>query len=77
MVLEAFYYACGDRDVAYALWSLVDYMSINGAAATTVDVIERFGLKTSNETNTSIDLSMNGINIHWKWGNGGNIFYFN
>lgn len=77
MVLEAFYYACGDRNVAYALWSVVDYMSINGAAATTVDVIERFGLKTSNETNTSIDLSMNGINIHWEWGNGGNIFYFN
>lgn len=77
MVLEAFYYACGDREVAYALWSVVDYMSINGSAATTVSVIEGFGLKTANETNNSIDLSMNGVNIRWEWGNGGNIFYFN
>ena len=67
MVMEAFYYACGDRDVAYALWSLNDFLAINGSAATTVEKIESFGFSTSNETNSSITLSMNGVNIVWNW----------
>ena len=75
MVMEAFYFFSGDKDVAYALWSVVDYMSINGAAATTVPVVEGFGFTCSNETSNGIDLTMNGINIRWEWG-GGNTFYF-
>lgn len=75
MVMEAFYFMCGDKDVAYALWNVVDYMSINGAAATTVPVVEGFGFTCSNETSNGIDLTMNGIHIRWEWG-GGNTFYF-
>ena len=76
MVMEAFYYACGDRDVAYALWSLNDFLAINGSAATTVEKVESFGFTTSNETNSSITLSMNGVNIVWSWGGGSNWFTF-
>ena len=75
MVMEAFYFFTKDKDVAYALWSVVDYMSINGAAATTVPVVEGFGFTCSNETSNGIDLAMNGIHIRWEWG-GGNTFYF-
>lgn len=76
LVLEAFYYMTGDREVAKALWNVVDYMSINGAAATTVSVVEGFGFTCSNETSNGINLSMNGVDIRWEWG-GGNTFYFN
>lgn len=75
MVMEAFYFFTKDKDVAHALWNVVDYMSINGAAATTVPVVEGFGFTCSNETSNGIDLAMNGIHIRWEWG-GGNTFYF-
>ena len=75
MVMEAFYFFSGDKDVAYALWNVVDYMSINGATATTVPIVEGFGFTCSNETSNGIDLTMNGINVRWEWG-GGNTFYF-
>lgn len=76
MVMEAFYYACGDRDVAYALWSVVDFLQINGSAATTVEKVESFGFTTSNETNSSITLSMNGVNIIWEYPSGSSSNYF-
>ena len=79
MVMEAFYYACGDRDVAYALWSLVDFLSINGPAATDAEKVQSFGFSLSNETSNSLDISMNGTTIHWSWGaaGAGDTFSFN
>lgn len=78
MVMEAFYFFTEDRDVAYALWNVVDYLNINGSAATTVAVVEGFGFTCSNETNNGIDLSMNGVHIRWEWGaqGAGDTFYF-
>ena len=76
MVMEAFYYACGDREVAYALWSVNDFLAINGSAATTVEKVESFGFTTSNETSDSIVLSMNGIDILWRWDSTNNWFTF-
>lgn len=76
MVMEAFYYACGDREVAYALWSVNDFLAINGSAATTVEKVESFGFTTSNETSDSIVLSMNGIDILWRLDSTSNWFTF-
>ena len=76
VVLEGMRYLIGDAKVASALWQMVDYMEIHGPEATTVAFVESLGFKTSNETNTSIDLSMNGHTIHWDWEIKNN-FYFN
>ena len=78
MVMEAFYFMCGDKDVAYSLFNVVDYMSINGNTISN-DKIESFGFTWSNETSSSIELSMNGVNILWTWYNGvgSDTFWFN
>ena len=58
MVMEAFYYACGDRDVAYALWSWIDAASINNGANSS-----DYGFTdVSWEGNHGV-IAMNGINI--------------
>ena len=79
MVMEAFYYACGDRDVAYALWSLVDFLNINGPDATDAEKVQSLGFSLSNETSNSLDISMNGTTIHLSWGaaGAGDTFSFN
>lgn len=75
--LEAMRYLSGDKQLASALWRVLDYMYIFGSDATTPALIEMFGFTVSNETETSIDLSMNGQTVHWTWGTGmGNYFYF-
>lgn len=75
--LEAMRYLSGDKQLASALWRVLDYMYIFGSDATTPALIETFGFTVSNETETSIDLSMNGQTVHWTWGTGmGNYFYF-
>ncbi len=78
MMMEAILYLTGDREVAYALWHVIDFMSINGSDKTTAEKIESFGFKTSNETSTSIELTMKNTHIFWEWGEGikGNNFYF-
>ena len=76
MVMEAFYYACGDRDVAYALWSLMDHLAINGPSSMTDEVINGFGFSISNETSDRLTLSMNGFDIVWRWDSTNNWFTF-
>lgn len=58
MVMEAFYYACGDRDVAYALWSWIDAKNINGHANS-----DDYGFSDVTWSNGSGTVTMNGINI--------------
>lgn len=76
VVMETFYFICGDKEVAYALWSVIDFMSIYGPDATTVEKVESFGFTVSNETDHSIDLSMKGVNIRWEWDSDENWFHF-
>ncbi len=78
MIMEAILYQTGDREVAYALWHVIDFMYINGSDKTTPEKIESFGFKTANETPTSIELNMKNTHILWEWGEGinGNNFYF-
>lgn len=78
MIMEAILYQTGDREVAYALWHVIDFMYINGSDKTTPKKIESFGFKCANETSTSIELTMKNTHIFWEWGEGidGNNFYF-
>lgn len=78
MVMESFYFFTEDKDVAYALWSVVDYLNIYGSKYTTNEKIESFGFEITGETDTSMDLTMNGVKIHWEWGDdiSGSNFYF-
>lgn len=76
VALEGMLYLSGDKEVASALWRVMDYVGIHGSNATTVAVVEGFGFKCSNETANSIDLSMNGQTIHWTWEAVDNYFYF-
>lgn len=78
MVMESFYFFTKDKDVAYALWSVVDYLNIYGSKYTTNEKIESFGFEITGETDTSMDLTMNGVKIHWEWGDdiSGSNFYF-
>ena len=77
LVLEAFYYMTGDRQVAKALWDVVDYLNINGGSISN-DRLESMGFSLSNETASSIEMTMNGVHIYWEWpaGTASNIFYF-
>lgn len=79
MAMESFYFFTEDKDVAYALFGVVDYLSIYGSKYTTVEKIESFGFDVTKETDTSIDMTMNDVKIHWEWGDdiSGNNFYFN
>lgn len=69
MVMEAFYYACGDRDVAYALWSWIDAANINNGANTDdygftdVSVTNRGAIVTKNGINIEIDESTSGVTV--------------
>lgn len=76
VVLEGLRYLSGDKEVASALWRVMDYVGVHGSNATTVAVVEGFGFKCSNETSNSIDLTMNGQTIHWTWEAVDNYFYF-
>ena len=78
MVMEAFYFMTGDREVAYALWSAVDYLNVAGGGSISNDKLEAMGFTLSNETSRSIEMVMNGVHIYWEWpaGSTSNIFYF-
>ena len=78
MVMEAFYFMTGDREVAYALWSAVDYLNVAGGGSISNDKLEAMGFTLSNETSRSIEMVMNGVHIYWEWpaGTTSNIFYF-
>lgn len=76
VVLEGMRYLIGDAKVASALWRLVDTLEIQGTASMTDEFIESLGFTLGAETNSSLDLSMNGHTIHWTWSTN-NYFYFN
>lgn len=75
-VLEGLCYLSGDKEVASALWKVLDYGYIHNG-----DVPDSFvnslGLSISNETSNGFDLSMNGVTVHWTvTSNGENYLYF-
>ncbi len=72
MVMEAFYFICGDREVAYALWQWQDAMSINRTAWA-----EDFGFTVVKwDGNDEKVISMNNIEIEIDWEGLGQTFYF-
>lgn len=58
VVLETMWFACGDRDVAFALWSWMDAVSINGNANS-----NDFGFRDVRSTPNGGVIEMNGIQI--------------
>ena len=58
MVMEAFYFMTGDREVAYALWSWIDAANINGNASSS-----NFGFSDVG----SSSISMNGVVIEVEY----------
>lgn len=77
VALEGMRYLSGDKEVASALWRLIDKMSVDGHVSDAT--VEFAGFTSSNETNNSIDLHKNGQTIHWVWNDAGteDYFYFN
>ena len=72
ITMEAFYFMCGDKDVAYALWSWVDAMEINGRTNS-----DNYGFHDVVWNDSQKIIEMNGIQIEYVPGNGnGNTFYF-
>ena len=71
-VLETFYFECGDKSVAYALWSWFDAKNINGSANTTA-----FGFTDVQATANGGIIEMNGIQIEVIFGEGNTTVYFN
>lgn len=74
VVLEAFYYMTGDRQVAKALWDIIDYMNINGTTISE-EKVESMGFIIKSQTSSGAVISMNGVDIEWFW-DGAEIFYF-
>ena len=73
MVMEAFYFFTGDKDVAYALFSWCDAKNINGYANS-----DDFGFRDVTWSNGSGVVTMNGINIEVDNSTPGQtIYYFN
>lgn len=73
ITMEAFYFMCGDKDVAYALWSWIDAKNINGRANS-----DDFGFRDVTWSNGSGVITMNGINIEVDNSTPGQtIYYFN
>lgn len=72
MVMEAFYFMTGDKDVAFALWSWVDAMEINGRANS-----DNYGFHDVVWNDSQKIIEMNGIQIEYVPGSNGNTFYFN
>ena len=73
LVLEAFYYMTGDRQVAKALWNWIDAKNINGRANS-----DDFGFRDVTWSNGSGVITMNGINIEVDNSTPGQtVYYFN
>ena len=73
LVMEAFCYFTKDKNVAYALWSWIDAMNINGTANS-----DDFGFKDVSWTDgVGGVITMNGINITVVDADKGTTFYFN
>ncbi len=74
-VMEAIYYLCGDREVAYAMWSLTDTAEINGMA-----YADEFGFEYVFEDKWNGDnymIKMNNCIIEIDPTGVGNTLYFN
>lgn len=77
VALEGMRYLSGDKQVASALWKVVDYMQIHNGYIPD-ELVESYGFTISNETSDSFDLTMNGVTIHWVVASDGvsNYLYF-
>ena len=72
LVLEAFYYMTGDREVAKALWSWHDACEINGSANS-----DNYGFHDVRQTSNGWVIEMNGVQIEFNNTGNGTIYYFN
>jgi len=72
MVMEAFYFFTGDKNVAYALWSWVDAQSINGSANS-----DNYGFRDVEKTANGWVIEMNGVQIEFDTSGTGTTYYFN
>ena len=72
LVLEAFYYMTGDREVAKSLWSWIDAENINGGAGS-----DAFGFSVVEYTTNGGVLSMNNCEIEVVFSGNSTILYFN
>lgn len=70
-VLETFYFLCGDKKVAYALWSFVDASAIDGYANT-----DDFGFRDTATFKDGFSAIMNGIEVDIINGDGKITIYF-
>ena len=73
-VMEAFYFFTKDKDVAYALFSIMDYMNINNSTISE-EMVESMGFTIKSQHSGGAVISMNGVDIEWVWA-GEEIFYF-
>lgn len=74
VVLEGFAFFTGDRDVAYALWSIIDYMNVNSSTISE-EKVQSMGFTIKSQTANGAVISMNGVDIEWVW-SGEETFYF-
>ena len=72
LVLEAFYYMTGDREVAKALWDWHDACNINGRANS-----DDYGFHDVRQTSNGWVIEMNGVQIEFNNTGNGTIYYFN
>ena len=75
---EAFYFATEDREVAQAIWHVVDLANISGRDKVTDAKLKSFGFNKVERSGSSVTMEIKGIRVIWEWGadiNGDN-FYF-
>ena len=72
MVMEAFYFFSGDKDVAYALWAWIDADNINKGANS-----NNFGFSDVRATANGGVIEMNGVQIEVDFSGTGTTYYFN
>ena len=72
MVMEAFYFFSGDKDVAYALWAWIDADNINKGANS-----NDFGFSDVRATANGGVIEMNGVQIEVDFSGTGTTYYFN
>lgn len=70
-ILETFYFFCGDKEVAYALWSWFDAKNIDGYANT-----DDFGFRDTGISENGFSAVMKGVEIEISHVNGVTTVYF-
>jgi len=70
-ILETFYFECGDKKVAKALWNWFDAKNINGYANT-----DDFGFKDTATFENGFTATMNGVSVDITKVNGATTVYF-